>query len=1257
MNESRKKASPHNTGDAFDEPPFDLPQAPAQPVAPKGPISARAMAASRPQPSYLEGLNAEQRQAVEETDGPLLVLAGAGTGKTRVLTTRIAHILAQNKAWPSQILAVTFTNKAAREMKERIGSLIGGAVEGMSWLGTFHSIGVKILRRHAELVGLKSGFTILDDDDTLRLLKQVIEAAGIDKERWPARQLASLIDGWKNRGLTPDKVPGGEAFSFAEGKGKELYAAYQSRLKDLNACDFGDLLLECLRLFREHPDVLAEYHKRFRYILVDEYQDTNVAQYLWLRLLAQGIPNVCCVGDDDQCLAAGTLVTMGCGEEKPIETIKTGDMVLSCFGSGDFRPAKVLRTYRKPQARNLVSLRLASGRTLTSTPEHTHFAGYRHGLTPQTYFVYLMQKRGVGFRLGTSQVYTKGQKNPVLGFKQRAVQEHADALWIVSAHASEPESRFEEMRLSLAYGLPTLPFTPRKGASKNGLVHDASAIARLYASVDTEGAAKRLMADFALAADEPHHQAQSRNASRRNVVLTLCGDRRGTTPMHRLSIVGNDSEGAAALHGLGFSVRSAKAGSESWRVETAKAGWREIAADVERMRGAFDLNIIRQARLGADNSEGEDQRVTNSLPFRRAASIRPGMAMFTRDGYDVVVGIETQKAETEVVDIDVEATHNFLGNGIVTHNSIYGWRGAEVENILKFDKDFPGARVIRLERNYRSTSHILAAASGLIAKNEGRLGKTLFTDSPGGNKVSVSSFWDDEAEARSVGDDIENLQRAHRDELLPIWSTLIGGIVSSDSGEIDRLKALIKSISSKKDTHRIRELIETGDLKISLHEVVRITQALAEMGGLNEIAVLVRASHQMRVIEDRFITLGLPYRVIGGPKFYERQEIKDAVAYLEVVANPANDLKFERIVNVPKRGIGDTTVKRIHMLARSRGMPMVHAAREMVETDELAGKTRKSLYDLLRSFDRWRALLDTMKHTDLAELILDESGYTAMWQADKSPQAQSRLENLKELVQFMHDFDSLAGFLEHVSLVMDVDNSSDGDRASLMTMHAAKGLEFDTVFLPGWEEGLFPHQRALDESGKAGLEEERRLAYVGLTRAKRMAKVSFAQNRRTHGLYQSAIPSRFVDELPEGDVDVVESASPYGGVSQGYGYGNPFGASRFDKPGAQNGSGGGSGGRFSSNYQTPGWQRAQQTWSRADDKKKKKQMVRGPRTIEGELVAASSASAPEFKAGTRVTHEKFGEGTVTLVDGNKLTILFDDGETKRVVASFVEKVG
>ncbi|MBU1210996.1 MAG: UvrD-helicase domain-containing protein [Alphaproteobacteria bacterium] len=809
---------------------------PAPPPPRGGSISERALAARAPRAAaghnaaYLESLNPEQRLAVETLDGPVLVLAGAGTGKTRVLTTRIAHILATNSAWPSQILAVTFTNKAAREMKERIEKYMGDSVEGMPWLGTFHSIGVKILRRHAELVGLKQGFTILDTDDQLRLMKQVIEAEGLDKDRWPARQLAGLIDSWKNRGLTPNKVPQNEAFGFAAGKGRDLYVAYQRRLKELNACDFGDLLLESLRLFLEHPDVLAGYNQRFKYILVDEYQDTNVAQYMWLRLLAQATPerggktNICCVGDDDQ--------------------------------------------------------------------------------------------------------------------------------------------------------------------------------------------------------------------------------------------------------------------------------------------------------------------------------------------------------------------------------SIYGWRGAEVDNILRFDQDFPGAKVIRLERNYRSTGHILAAASHLITANEGRLGKTLFTDGDNGDKVTVMGLWDDEEEARTVSDEIE---------------------------------------AARRDGHC-----------------------------LNEIAILVRASYQMRVLEDRFVTTGLPYRVIGGPRFYERAEIKDAIAYLELTVNPDHDLKFERVVNVPKRGIGDTSVKRIRELARAGDVSMFQAARRIVETDDIAGKARRSLAGLLANFERWGQQLNQLPHTELAELILDESGYTAMWQADKSPQAQSRLENLKELVRFMHEFESMAGFLEHVSLVMDADKNNDGDRVSIMTLHAAKGLEFDTVFLTGWEEGLFPSQRTLDESGKAGLEEERRLAYVGLTRAKKNAHVTFTQNRRTRGLYQSAIPSRFVDELPEAHVNVKEASSPFSGHYKSFAssspFGNPYGQSRFDRAAAstewQQ--------RADKSYDTPGWKRAQawQAETRAEfDKKAKPRGAKGShsqKTIEGELVA-SSTIITDYVKGERVFHQKFGYGAILEVDGNKLTIDFEKAGEKRVAADFVER--
>lgn len=775
---------------------------PVDDAAPSGGIAARALAGRGGGLDYLADLNGEQRAAVEALDGPVLVLAGAGTGKTRVLTTRIAHILATGRARPNQILAVTFTNKAAREMRERIGRLVGGSVEGMAWLGTFHAIGTKILRWHAELAGLKSDFTILDTDDQIRLIKQVIQAEGLDDKRWPARHFAGLVDHWKNRGLLPGDLPESEGRSFGNGRGRALYAAYQDRLRTLNACDFGDLLCHVIKLFQNHHDVLADFQNRFRYMLVDEYQDTNVAQYLWLRLLAQNNHNLCCVGDDDQ--------------------------------------------------------------------------------------------------------------------------------------------------------------------------------------------------------------------------------------------------------------------------------------------------------------------------------------------------------------------------------SIYGWRGAEVDNILRFEHDFPGAKVVRLERNYRSTRHILAAASHLIAHNEGRLGKTLYTEieDPDDARVGVAAAWDSEEEARQIGDEIEALQaKGHR---------------------------------------------------------------------LDDMAILVRASFQMREFEDRFVTLGLPYRVIGGPRFYERMEIRDALAYFRAMSQPADDLAFERIVNKPKRGLGEVSLKLVHEQARARKVPLMQAAGDLVDTEELRPQARRSLADLLASFSRWRGLMETLPHTELAEMILDESGYTEMWQNDRSPDAPGRLENLKELVRSMEEFDSMQGFLEHVSLVMDADRGDDADAVNLMTLHSAKGLEFDTVFLPGWEEGLFPHQRALDEGGRSGLEEERRLAYVGLTRAKQRARLWFASNRRIHGLWQSTVPSRFLDELPHAHVDVVEQGSSYGG----YGVG-PYGTSRFDTSDS-----------FASAYATPGWRRAQRNRQAGAGRTSRG----GPPVIDGELVAKSVIGGDsDYAVGERVFHMKFGYGAIAQIDGNKLTIDFEKAGRKKVLDSFVER--
>jgi len=717
------------------------------------------------------GLNPVQLDAVQSLDGPVLILAGAGTGKTRVLTTRLAHILQTGKAFPGQILSVTFTNKAAHEMKERVSRMLDGQpVEGW-WLGTFHALCARMLRRHADLVGLTSQFTIIDPDDQVRLMKQLCEADNIDPKKWPAKLIISMIDRWKDRGLKPSEVTSCDAGDIANGRLAQLYTQYQARLKTMNTCDFGDLLLHMITIFKDtHNGVLAEYHHRFKYIMVDEYQDTNVAQYLWLRLLAQGSNNICCVGDDDQ--------------------------------------------------------------------------------------------------------------------------------------------------------------------------------------------------------------------------------------------------------------------------------------------------------------------------------------------------------------------------------SIYGWRGAEVGNILKFEKDFPGAKIIRLEQNYRSTGTILAAASGLIAKNQGRLGKTLWSEGDVGEKLSVRGLWDGDAEARWVAEEVEQLQNKK-------WR-------------------------------------------------------------LRQMAVLVRAGFQMREFEERFIQLGIPYRVFGGPRFYERQEIRDALAYLRVVMQPSDDLAFERIINTPKRGIGDATIQTLYTVARSRGVSLYHATAELSETEDLKPKVRTTLQNLLRDFERWRSLVPTMQHSDLAGQVLDESGYTGMWQSDKSPEAPGRLENLKEFVAGMEEFESLQNFLEHVALVLESQNVGDhDDYISLMTLHGAKGLEFDAVFLPGWEEGLFPSQRTMDENGMAGLEEERRLGYVGITRAKQRAYISYVANRRMYGNWINAIPSRFVDELPPETVNAHTETGLY----------NPGRSQHWD----------------SSGY------RSQSSSSSAGSERKSTRVV----------------TASQYKHGDDVFHDSFGRGRVVFVDGHKLDILFEDGQSRRVMDSFV----
>jgi DNA helicase-2/ATP-dependent DNA helicase PcrA len=1107
-------------------------------------------------PPYLRGLNAPQREAVTTTEGPVLMLAGAGTGKTAALTARLAHIIATRKAWPSEILAVTFTNKAAREMKERVGRLIGEAVEGMPWLGTFHAIGAKMLRRHAELVGLQSNFTIIDVDDQLRVMKQLILAEDLDEKRWTARALGGLIDQWKNKGLLPADINAGESERFANGKGAALYAQYQARLKALNACDFGDLLLHVLTILKTHRDVLESYQQRFKYILVDEYQDTNSVQYLWLRLLAQTGKNICCVGDDDQCLAAGTLVSMADGSHRKIETIKPGDAVLSCYGSGSFRAATVLRTHTAVATQGMVRIRTAAGRTLVSTPEHVHFADFIAGESAQQHFVYLMRKHGAGYRIGTSQTYTKGQRRAIIGFRQRCLQEKADAVWLIATFDCENDARDYEHRTSLKYGITTLPFVARKGGSSNGLVHDQARLDALHRDLASEPAARRLLADHKLIADHPHHVPQSSNGKRKTLNLTLYAEKRGPTPMHRLSISGSDPGERTVIESLGLNPRCYRRNPANWRYETLYRDMEKVAAIRATLETAFSLGVNMKANL-----------LGKPLALRPASHLCPGMMLATMDGgYDRIVSVDHLAGSREVFDLDIEATHNFVANGIVTHNSIYSWRGALVENILKFEKDFPGAAIIRLEQNYRSTPHILAAASGLIAHNAGRLGKTLWTEASEGEKVSVIGVWDGPEEARRVGEMIEDHQRRG--------------------------------------------------------------------GALDDTAILVRAQFQTREFEDRFIAIGLPYRIVGGFRFYERAEIRDAIAYLRLVNQPADDLAFERVVNQPKRGLGDKAVAKIQMLARAENTPLANAAALILDTDELTPQARRALGGFVGDLASWRDRARDLPHPDLARAILDESGYTAMLQAEKSAEAAGRLENLNELTRAMEEYETLGAFLEHVSLVMDNDAASDGEKVTIMTIHAAKGLEFGHVFLAGWEEGVFPSQRALDEGGIASLEEERRLAYVAITRARAKCTILHAANRRIYGQWTSSIPSRFIAELPDAHIESETTMS--GGESLWRANWSERG-DPFAHLAAANATRAGQRG--------PGWQRAAaSSYSTAPT-----------RIVEarGSAVSLGNKGRDDVAIGMRVFHQKFGYGQIADIEGNKLEIDFEQAGRKRVLDSFV----
>ena len=1046
----------------------------------------------------LDGLNEAQRQAVASPLGAALVLAGAGSGKTRVLVHRVAWLIQVEGASPNSILAVTFTNKAAAEMRSRIETLLG-LPSGAMWLGTFHGLAHRLLRIHWREVGLPQSFQILDSEDQARVLRKVLKALDLDETRWIPREILWFINAQKDEGHRPKHIK--DDGDPTRRQLIKIYQAYEEACQRAGVVDFAELLLRAYELWRDNPSLLQHYRTRFQHVLVDEFQDTNAIQYKWLMLLTAqgGMPFV--VGDDDQCLAAGTLVTMGDGAKRAIESIVPGDSVLSNYGGGDLRPARVTECFAKRRQGQLVCVHLRSGAVVKSTPEHVHFAGYVLGETPQTYFFYLLHKEGVGYRLGTSQVYTEGQARPMVGFKQRCLQEHADALWIVRTHTSENEARIDEVVTSLRFGLPI-----------------------------TLVSAERLLEEVGLDIDRPHHQPQGRNSNRRNIVITLCGDRRGGTPrdgapMHRISVVGISTKDRAVLEALGLSARAAKANSPSWRFETVRADFGELMSIARAIRERLDGRYVLQGHMH-----------DRLLPFITAASIRSGMVMVVDSGrFDVVERIEYESYDAEVYDINVERTHNFIAGGVVTHNSIYRRRGARVENLNQFRRDFPKAVLYKLEQNYRSTGNILKAANALIANNGGRLGKTLWTSGEEGERIKVYAAFNERDEADFV-------------------------------------------------VNRIRDWVARG-------------------GTRREVAVLYRSNAQSRVFEEAFLNARMPYRVYGGLRFFERAEIKDALAYLRLAASRADDTSFERVVNLPVRGIGAKTMDLVREVARTQGTSLWNAARASTQ-GALPQRAAQALQGFMLLIDQLSRDIGGLELHEQVDLVIRTSGLIDHFKKEKGDRGEGRVENLEELVSAARGFspDSeaeselspLESFLAHAVL-----ESGEGqadpyaDCVQMMTLHSAKGLEFPVVFLAGMEDGLFPHQRSVADL--AGLEEERRLCYVGMTRAMRQLYLTYAEQRRLYGVDNYGQPSRFISELP---ADLVEEIRPRLQVSR------PV-------------------------------------------------FVKRSATLE-------ESPAPNMRMGSRVRHSKFGDGVVLNFEGNgphaRIQVNFERQGTKWLMLSYANLV-
>jgi DNA helicase-2/ATP-dependent DNA helicase PcrA len=1076
-------------------------------------------------PPLLEGLNPDQLDAVVHHDGPLLVVAGAGSGKTRVLTHRIAHLIDEHGVSPFRILAITFTNKAADEMRQRVAALVGPVADKM-WVSTFHSACVRILRRDAHRLGYPRAFTIYDQADAQRLTGYVIRDLGLDPKKFTPRGVHATISAAKNDLVMP-KEYAARASTIFERKIADIYTEYQARLEKAGAMDFDDLLTVTVQLLQRCPDVLEQYQERFEHILVDEYQDTNRAQNEIVLLLAGAHHNVCVVGDSDQCLPPGTPVATP-GGTVPIEQLAVGDVVLGTGGRADPVARRVTHVRRGSYRGPVVVVR-AGGHRLVGTPHHLVPA--RTTLPADHHLVYLMFRADRGYRIGrcrASRTNSRGVDD--VGFRVGVNQEHGDRLWVLGVHATLEEAAYQEAYVAAHYGLPTACFH----ASGRRLALGAEALERLYASLDTEVAVKSLFCDWLLHPEFPHYQPQ--NGARRSTLnLTMFSDQRhGEVGYHRLQWSSNRSELAERLHRKGVTVRGTGHGRGGWRLESSRKDYGDALALANAVALAGGLDVRR--RLVCDGL------LHDLLPL---SHLRPGMTVLVeRDGRlepALVDDVTTEEYDGAVFDLEVEDIHNYVAAGFCVHNSIYKFRGADLKNILEFEEAFPEVTTILLEQNYRSTQTILDAANAVIEHNVSRKPKTLWTDQGGGDKI-VRYHADDE------GDEAQ-------------WVA-----------------------------HTLARLHDGGDHR------------------WGDMAVFYRTNAQSRVVEEALMRSGVPYRVIGGTKFYDRREVKDAIAYLRAVVNPSDEVSVKRVLNVPKRGVGDTTVGRLDVWARGHGVTF----REALDRAGDAGVSGAALKGI-RAFT---TLLDDLAGrvpdgpAVVLQAALEHSGYLQELEAEHTVESAGRLENLGELVGSAQGFETCDAFLEQIALVADTDElDPDDSKVVLMTLHSAKGLEFPVVFLTGCEEGVFPHLRALTEPDE--LEEERRLAYVGITRARHRLFVSHAWSRTIFGSTQYNPPSRFLDEIP---ADLVEQVG---------------GGRRLSGRASYRSDGGG---------RREGWGSSGGGWGRRDprdggDAGRERIVDAALRAGRSAPPTTTGAESMGLRVGDDVRHGKFGEGVILLIDG------------------------